>query len=254
MEIGITGGIMIKLLTIQSELKSAKNLEFETFTYVGDKYIEDFDKDIIVRWGSSYLGYDKNGNYKDYKNVINTSKAINFNCRKNEALEAMSRVVNTPKIYKHEVPANQLAVYRPTEHSSGKGFSVKKGPFLVKDYYYATEWIDTEVEYRVWFCGDAMLWAQRTSVNKKRLSEEYKCRSLWPYTHKGRVPTKLKEDVLKAKNAIGLEVGAADILYKDKKYYFLENNSAPTIDSNKVMNFYKNNLVKMAKTKFHNLI
>jgi glutathione synthase/RimK-type ligase-like ATP-grasp enzyme len=53
---------------------------------------------------------------------------------------------------------------------------------------------------------------------------------------------------MKAMGAIGLELGAADVLYvpSTRKYYFLELNSAPTLDNDKITAFFQ----KAIKDKF----
>jgi glutathione synthase/RimK-type ligase-like ATP-grasp enzyme len=55
---------------------------------------------------------------------------------------------------------------------------------------------------------------------------------------------------LKAAKIIGLEAGAADILSANGHYYFLELNSAPTIDLMRIERFYKRNIVKLIAKKF----
>ncbi|MEK6884107.1 MAG: hypothetical protein AABY22_31045, partial [Nanoarchaeota archaeon] len=61
---------MINILTIDSEFKSAQKLGFET-TCSFDKKAEEFDNDIIIRWGNSVLMPSNDGKEKDFKNVLN---------------------------------------------------------------------------------------------------------------------------------------------------------------------------------------
>ena len=247
---------MIKLLTIDSERNSAQKLGFETHVYNYDR-IEKYDNDIIIRWGNSSLFYDKDGKLKEFKNVLNRGENIRLNCEKNKSLQKLSGVVKTPKIYYEEVSKNRLVVYRSIWHSNGKGFKVEKGPFKIKKEYYATQWIKTDKEFRVFYCnnnGGQFLLCRRITYRKDRLKERYKCRSKWGYSFFKKVPEKLKKQVKLAFDRIKLDIGAADILYKDKRYYFLEINSSPTVDSDQIENFYKENLVKLAKEKFPQLL
>jgi hypothetical protein len=241
---------MIKILTIDSELESAKKLGFQTFTYL-DENVRNSDKDIIIRWGYG-------GNYKDeldkpadFLNVINPAKSIQLNCRKNVALRTLSRVVNTPKMYLRKVPSNnKYYVHRPTSHTEGRNFYVQKSPFKVKQWHYATEFINTDKEIRVWFCGNKTVCAYRVTKSKERLAQKFPSRALWPYRFIKRVPINLHKQTLLAAKAIGLEFGACDILIKNGKYYWLECNTAATLDSNILIDFYKSGLQKLVKQKF----
>jgi hypothetical protein len=229
---------MIKLLTIDSEYESAERLGFETNTYLHGR-TEDYEKDIIIRWGNSGLYCDRNGDCREFKNVINLSESIGKNCEKNFALKTLSKVVKTPQIFEKIIPDGRLAVHRPTSHSGGKGFKVVTGPFNVYHDFYATEWIKADYEIRVFFCGSKTMAAKRVTQNLKRLAEVYPCRSLWPYDFKIKISRNLHRLVMKAKKALKLDVGAFDILVKDGEYYFLEANTAVTCDSRRITEFYQ---------------
>lgn len=232
---------MVKILTINSEFRSASKLGFPTFEYL------DLDDDIVIRWGNSYsfaLGRRKE---KEYSKVINPAKAIILNCHKLNALKKLNEVVSTPKIYTKRVPGKNLVLVRPVEHSNGTGFCVKRGPFRIDSEHYGTSWIETPEEYRVWFAWNKTLCAKRAQVVKdgdtyvrdpEAVTQEYPCRSSWGYIFEEQVPVKLHEDTLKAARQIGLTTGAADILVKDGKFIFLELNSAPTVDDDLIKNFY----------------
>jgi glutathione synthase/RimK-type ligase-like ATP-grasp enzyme len=55
----------------------------------------------------------------------------------------------------------------------------------------------------------------------------------------------LRDQTLKAAKQIGLHCGAADIIIKGKKNYFLELNSAPSIDTNTLERFYRDGINKL---------
>lgn len=236
---------MIKIFTIGSESKSAEKLGFPVFLSEMDR-IDDHDKDIIIRWGFSYKLYDKNDQYKEFSKVINPGSKIELNCRKNEALKLLSQVVKTPHIFDKAVPAGKLAVVRPTSHTGGAGFNVMQGPIKLDEWQYSTEFIKTSTEFRVWFAGNKTLCARR--VTKKQIPQ-YPCRSNWGYKF-CKISDRLHRDTLLAKDKIGLELGAADVLYYRNNYYFLELNSAPTLDAKKLVTFYKTNVLKLVKEKF----
>lgn len=236
------------VFTIDSELASAQKLGYETCCYIDD-YVNAYDNDVIIRWGNSSKVYDSTGSYREFRNIINPSSAICLNCTKPVALRKMSRVVNTPAIYKVRVPKNKLVVLRPTTHTGGNGFKVVKGPLELRiGREYATDFIPTKTEFRVWFIGNKTLCAKRVAGKYNEVTE-YPCRSNWGYSFCDVHPILHRDTILAAK-AIGLDVGAADVLYRKGKFYFLELNSAPTIDDRKILKFFTSNFDKFIKGKY----
>lgn len=245
---------MIKVITIESERKSAEKLGWPTYSSP-HFYVDDCENDVIIRWGYGAELYNRQMKLQEFTNVINPSKAIALNCDKNKALQKLASVVNTPKIYLKKVPKGKLVVYRSTSHTGGNGFNVQRGPIKIEMGRYATEFINTKTEFRVWFANGKTMMARRYTTNKEKLKAKYQCRSSYLYRFYKKVPKSLHDQVLKAANVIGLISGAADILYYRGKYYFTELNSSPSIDDSKGMlvKFYKNNLLNFIKKKFKNV-
>lgn len=240
----------IVLFTIDSEYKSACRLGFDTYYYLYDHKIEDYDNFIVIRWGCGSNAVFKDGKEADFKNVINPVKSIQLNIKKKMALKKISECATTPKIFEKYVPKNKFVVYRPDNHSGGRGFKVNKGPFRIQKYFYATEFINCDREFRVFFCNNKTLMCRRITYNKDKMKEQFKCRSLWNYSFYKRVPNNLHEQIITAANKLKLEFGAFDILYKNGKYYFLECNTAPTLDNKLIVSFFKDNLLELIKKKF----
>jgi hypothetical protein len=249
----------IKVVTIKAERDSAKCLGYDVSTVLPHN-----NNDLIIRWGNSSLACysDSRGAtyWGDYSKVINPSSAIRLNCYKSLALKKMSSVINIPAMWGPDeyVPEDKLVVYRTEQHSGGKGFNVKRGPFCVKEGYYATEYLPTDTEYRVWFCGNRTMYSPRVKYTKEQLStnEKYPCRSMWGYKNyfqENPVPTDLHIKVLAAARQIGLEVGGADVLLYKGIYYILELNSAITIDTKSIENFYKQGLKELISLKYPGL-
>jgi hypothetical protein len=164
----------------------------------------------------------------------------------------MSLVVNVPTLWEKSVPKDVLAVVRPHEHSSGFGFSVKKGPFKVQSGTYATRYLDVTkegAEYRVWFCGNKTMLAKR---HKMECNTDEICRSMWGYTFCDGISKELHNATLLAAKKIGLEFGAADVLFYKGKWYFLELNSAASLDHRVVCEFFQTNLKLLIEKKFPN--
>jgi hypothetical protein len=242
----------IKVLTCESELESAKRLGYPTRTFIGE-YASKYDNDIIIRWGNSSWSYTDLGvRSTEFKNVINPAAVIKQNCKKHEALKLLAHVVNVPTYYGKSVPKNTLAVVRPFEHAAGEGFSVKKGPFKIEPGTYGTKFIQTDAEYRVWFCGERTMCGRRVKM-KINPDEQYPCRSNWGYQFQPAVAPKLHYQTLWAAKKIGLDCGAADILFHKGKYYFMELNSAPSVDHRVVLEFYKTSIEELCRKKFPNL-
>jgi len=243
----------IKILTIDSELESARRLGYpNTTTHLGD-YAHKFDNNIVIRWGNSRWLYDAEGKKQmDVKNVINPAPNIRKNCEKAGATKLLSQVVNVPTLYERNVPKSVLAVVRPMEHSAGNGFSVKEGPFKVSDGTYATRYLDVTKkggEYRVWFCGNRTLCGKRYKMECNE-EQKYPCRSNWGYDFCDGISKDLHNQTILAARKIGLDCGAADVLFYKGKWYFLELNSAPSVDHRVVREFYQKSLEILINKKF----
>jgi len=237
---------MIRFITYDGMKSSAKKLGFK----IEDNpmlRVEDYGHDPIVRWGWSGRSYNSIGVPQDYANVFNPRKAIIANCNKPKSLEILSKVVATPKRYFGLVPNGETAVIRPNEHIAGKGFLVVKGPYMVEYGFHAMEYIKTKVEVRVWFCGKNTMIAQRARSADK---SEHPCRSEWGYEFCGHwFDPAFGPETLKAAHALGLDCGAADVLYRDGKCIFLELNSAPSIDHWRIEKFFKQSIPLMVEGK-----
>jgi hypothetical protein len=243
----------IILFTINSELESAKKLGFNT--QLSPRIpIENFKNDVCIRWGLGGPSLNRFYGAGEFKQVVNPGTRISLNCHKLKALVTLGSVVNTPKIYQTKVPAKKLIVRRPVNHSGGSDFAVCKGPAILRrGAEYATDYIKTDKEFRVYYCannGGQFLLCRRITYSPTRLKEKFPCRSKWGYRFYKSVPTGLKSQVKAAFVAMGLEFGGADILYKNGKYYFCEINSAVTIDMDIIRKFFQRNLKKLVKQKF----
>ena len=239
----------IKVFTIESEYESACRLGYPTHTWLGD-YASKYNNDIIIRWGnSSNLYTDGGGRSADFKHVLNPANCIKQNCRKHESVKLMAQVVNVPTLYEKSVPKNVLAVIRPTEHAAGNGFSVQRGPLKIERGTYGTRFLKTDAEYRVWFCGDKTMCGRRVKMQCNE-EQEYPCRSNWGYEFCKSISPALHYQTLMAAKKIGLDVGAADVLYYKKKWYFLELNSAASVDNRVVREFYQKALEELIDERF----
>lgn len=232
----------INIFTYNLKGTTSTRLGFPVYNYKTFP-LKEYNNSIVVRWGNSTLL-----DVRDFKNVINPSAAIAQNCRKLFARKKLGEVVNTPKLYETKVPKGVTAVVRPYEHEAGNDFQIKQGPFELDYGWYASEFIKTDTEFRVWFANGKTIGGIRKPWKDQTITE-FPCRSKWAYEY-AKVPLKLAEDTIKAANKIGLVTGAADVLVKDNKYYFLELNSAPAIDTCTIERFYRENIIRYAISKW----
>lgn len=247
-------------LTIESEKKWVEKLCAElgwpVYTHVGQR-IESFNNSVIVRFGNSGLFYNKIGKQEEFKNVINSSKKIRRNCCKLVAARKMGRVIDVPKFFVRNIPANKTVINRPIYHAcAGADFALlkTKQKTKIQHGYYASQFIRTSREWRVFYVRINnkinVLGAIRFK-DKKDLPKL--CRSNWAYKFR-KVPKKLIEHVLFGSKALELEFGCADVLQgRDGKYYTCEHNTCPNFETKKIRAFYKENLNKLIKLKFKNI-
>lgn len=238
----------IMVLTTGSEEKSARRLGFETATYW--PFGKNPNEYIVIRAGN---GYERApikdlifAETNDFDRVINTQDSIILNVNKPKALKVLASVVNTPKVYNGIVPKGKYAVVRPKSHAGGAGFQLIKGPYAIPDGHYATEFVRTEKEIRIFCCGSKTITCSR---EKGKKTDSDICRSNWKYVRFRRSQKHLHKAALKASKALNLPICAFDILIKGRKHYFLEGNSCPTFE-NKATLFYKKNIPILVKKMF----
>lgn len=226
----------IAIVTIDSEIDSISKLGYPTYTCE----CKVPRGETIVRWGKGEVCADRK-----IEQAVNPSQAIKLNVNKLVALRALKEAgLLVPRIFDDSVPEDENAVYRPINHSRGENFQVSKGPFKIDSGYYATKFISTPTEIRVWYGFGSAICARRVT---SRSIPEFPCRSEWGYRFWDRVPRGLLKLNNIAFDAIGLSTGAADILKSHGRYYFLELNSAPDIDHSKIEAFYKDVFKKFEK-------
>lgn len=245
MDIGIN--FMFSLIIPTAKRESARDMGFPTFrTNQFPNHKREFRESLVIRWGNSHLFETPSGSIREFKYVANPSEAIHLNCDKYRARRTFAEVVNTPEDFTSGVPKGKYAVVRPESHAAGSGFKIVKGPFIVPDWHYASEFVETDTEYRIWFANGKTFVGKRVALNGE--SEKMACRSTWGYSYRD-VPNKLHKDTLAAAKAINLIFGAADVLIKRNKYYFLELNSSPSVDAPSVCRFFRENILKYAQSR-----
>lgn len=236
----------VRVLTTEGNIQSAGKLGFPTYTRVED-ITDDLATDevgVMVRWGHS------GGN--DHELVLNPAAAISDNCDKLSSKQALAGAVDAPAIYTSRVPRGITAVLRPLEHSQGSGFQLVAGPCAVPAGSYASKFIKTEKEYRVWFCGSHVFCARRVPMEGQGQAADEPCRSKWGYAWQDDVFPILGRKTQLARETLGLDLGAADVLWheEERKYYFLELNTACSLDHRKVLEFFKRSIPLAIQRKY----
>ena len=241
---------MIRILTIPSELKYLRELGYSTSSYLTGN-VETFDRDIILRFGNSSILHNRNGLPRDFRNVLNPAVSISNNIDKIGTRKKLSSVVHTPKTFYKYTPNNGVFVIRSREHSAGSNFKVRtvKGRLirLREGYEYASEYIPGR-EYRVWFVGNRTMRALRYSATG--IISKYPCRSKWSYEYCDNIPNDLHNQTLLGARTLGLSFGAADVIENNGRWYFLEFNTAASLDTVTLQRFFKRNLDNLIRERF----
>lgn len=194
----------------------------------------------VIRWGTSDLCHLP----RDFDVVMNPAIKIKENSDKLRSLLKMAVAVTTPTIFRRTIPSGVKAVVRPMEHSRGSDFHLVTGPATVPSGHYAKEFISNTSEYRVWFVGDAYFSGKRAPMESQGQRATDPCRSLWGYSGFAGATENQVRFVGAAKRALGLDFGAADILWDrdNEEYLMLEINTAPALDHDRVLQFYATQL------------
>ena len=235
---------MIVTLTRPENAKSAIKLGYPVFSSA--YHIPNASK--VIRWGNG-MDSDKPG----WALVLNKSATLQLSIDKLAALQALSRTVKTPDLKTEGTRTTSGSwVVRPHNHAEGSDFEVRDGAFTVPSGYHATRFIPYTREYRVWFIRDKYLVAKRVPRTSEGQSSDDQCRSKWGYSFCDVVFSKLKEEMGKARLAIPLDFGAADVLWTDDwngsgsgAYAFLEINSAPSLDHDRVLEHFQTHLASI---------
>ena len=200
----------------------------------------------VIRWGVS-SPEDQRG----WGTVLNKSAVLQISIDKVAALQALARVVTTPKLFLEgqTLPAGKYVV-RPYVHAQGSDFQLvtSSGNRRVAEGHHATEFIPDTNEYRVWFVRGEYLVARRVPLEAQGNTPTDPCRSTWGYEAVQTCFPKLKAEMDKARMAIPLDFGAADVLWKEDydanggRWVFLEINSAPSLDTPRVLRHFQTHL------------
>lgn len=204
----------------------------------------------VIRWGDS-----QSPESRSWHAVLNKKSVLQLSVDKLAALESMSRVVKTPEIFQEgsRLPRGRFVV-RPASHAEGSDFNVRDGGYVVPTGHHATRLIEPSREYRVWFVRSNYFVAKRVPRTSEGQTADDLCRSKWGYQFQPQCFPKLAEEMAKARQAIPLDFGAVDVLWKDGDgdvpgaYYFLEFNSAPSLDHDRVLGHFQTHLQAILRT------
>lgn len=209
------------------------------------------DGSVVIRWGDS-----QSSESRSWAAVLNKRSVLQISTDKPAALRSLSRVVSTPRMFHSgdSLPRGKRYVVRPQTHSEGSDFSILEGGERVPSESHATELIENVNEYRVWFVREKYLVAKRVPRRSEGQSETDLCRSKWGYSFRDECFPKLAEEMAKARTAIPLDFGAVDVLWKTGdgdtpgKWYFLEFNSAPSLDHDRVLGHFQTHLSRVLES------
>ena len=199
----------------------------------------------VIRWGNG-LEPDKPG----WAAVYNKASVLAVSTDKLAALQSLARTVKTPELRTEGQRITEGKwVVRPANHAEGSDFELRDGPFTVDSGCHATRFVPDTREYRVWFIRDKYLVAKRIPRATEGQRADDPCRSKWGYSFFTECFEKLAQEMAKARQAIPLDFGAADVLWTDDynrsgegAWIFLEINSAPSLDHDRVLSHFMRHL------------
>lgn len=241
------------LYSFQSDVDKLEKLGINLTTRV-DMRVADHANDVVIRWGKSILPKDGAGKRREFVHTLNEARCIRLNCRKPVALAKLGEVVRTPRMWTKRMPLRKLAVIRPLTHRGGSDFRIVSGPCRIPKGHYATEYIRTQFEARVWYVrtgpdkGHCMM-ARRVPM-RRNVVGIHPCRSEWGYEWRENVPPALSKMVLTGATKLGIDVGAADCLLYKGRWYTLEHNTCPSVDAQKIRDFLITYLPMAARAKY----
>ena len=200
------------------------------------------DYDNIVNWGRSDATAPK---------MLNPGTQIANTVDKYHYLTVIAQHgVSCPPTYGpgNILPRGQY-VMRPFTHEEGSDFDLvtSAGTAVVPSEFHATKFITPTREYRVWFANAKFLTARRIPRPSEDETNE-SCRSKWGYQAVDNFDGAITQ-VKKALAVMPLDFGAFDLLWatEERKWYILEVNSAPSLDTDRVRNFMVPNIKAMLR-------
>jgi hypothetical protein len=198
------------------------------------------DGSILIRWGTREQVQMNNSVV--YNKIAGLENATNKLKSRQLFIE---KGVSCPKLVTpaNFAPADLPVIARPFEHSKGKNFIVLKSKadfvnhYNTKKYYYS-QFIDKSREFRIHAGHNKALAVMEkckpegTGIAWNRAQNDV---DPFEYIKWGDVDAQnLKcviDAALQAIQAVGLDMGGVDVMYKDGKAYVLEVNTAPTLNT-----------------------
>lgn len=186
---------------------------------------------ILQRELMGVYGRPINFGYQRAWDGVNSPQAIKLASNKRIALEVMREAgVPVPKSVT-DVPC----VARPDKHFGGSDFYLCQ---TIEDVMWAEEhgcthmleYIEGGREFRVHVAfGKSIKIAEKIGGNSVVRNFKHGSTFMYPqnFSHKKTLRKVAKEAVM----SLGLDFGAVDVIYKDKRFYVLEVNSAPSLTS-----------------------
>jgi glutathione synthase/RimK-type ligase-like ATP-grasp enzyme len=199
---------------------------------LNDKLEENSYAGLPINYGCSVI-------QRDYGNMINKPEAVARAVNKRIALQLlMDAGIKTPLISHTEalelITEGKRVVGRPDNHSKGRRFYIASTANGVDRAVrhgatHFLEYIDNALEFRVHIVnGCSIKLSQKIAQNETdRLNHRFGTVFEYPhdFTHKKTLRRIAKESI----EALGLDFGAVDLLYRGDEFYVLEVNTAPCL-------------------------
>lgn len=196
-----------------------------------------FNNTKIIRWGTRETITGTN------MIIYNKASAIASATNKKMSRELFEQNgVNAPYLLKEPSEHEGITIARPLIHSKGKNFIVLNSQKEVEDHWnenwYYSRFIDKDREFRV-HCGSGKVIGlmEKHKPDNNSLAWNRAVSGTDPFTRLKQYEADEQDlrnvliESLSAIEALGLDMGAVDIMLKDGVPYVLEVNTAPTLNS-----------------------
>lgn len=218
---------------------TAINVMLHHFKQLGHRVVraKEDPSDVVLSWGCSYDGPKPclNGHVNMYNkfSCFNKFREAGVLCPKTFAVEAVDW---------RNIREGFPWLARKKQHSKGKDIEVCQSRADVQrvlnngEHSFFSVWIPTDMEYRVWVLGDKAFATYKKVFKGEGEYEGFMRNRRFGFSFQKRDDLRGNHQIegpcIKAVKALGMDWGAVDILKgKDGKYYMLEVNSMPNIDT-----------------------
>ena len=197
------------------------------------------NSDVIINWGSSYIPQQIKVAATVLNKPFNVGRAANKLAFFNDMAENAPEVIPEFWTYRDEIPEDAYPIVCRTvlNGHSGEGIVIADTEDELVDAPLYVKYIKKDQEYRIHVAGGEVISVQRKARKYDVPDDEVN----WRIRNHGNgfvfarneveAPDEVTDVATRAVGAMGLDFGAADVVYtRDRKAFVLEINTAPGLE------------------------